>query len=75
MRIVVKGHAGTGIDEGSCLPIKTTSYPQSVSVKQVLLTRLSVTRSLMTLTKAIFFVVNKYFVDIGLKIEILPLIY
>jgi len=34
---------------------------------------LSVTRSLITLTIAIFFVVNKYFVDIGLKIEILHL--
>lgn len=30
---------------------------------------------MITLTTAIFFVVNKYFVDIGLKIEILHLIY
>ena len=37
----------------------------------VLFTRLSVTKSLITDTNAIFLVVNKYFVDIGLKIEII----
>jgi len=64
-----------GREAGSFLPIKTTSYPHSTRERQALFTRLSVTRSLMTLTIAIFFVVNKYFVDIGLKIEILHLIY
>ena len=69
----LKGQFGSGREAGSFRPIRITSYPHSLSVKQVLFTRLSVTRSLITLTIAIFFVVNKYFVDIGLKIEILPL--
>lgn len=38
------------------------------------MTRLSVARSLITLTRAIFFV-NKYFVDIGAKIGLFPLNY
>ena len=75
MRIALKGQEGRASDAGSFRPISTTSYPLSIRAKQVLLTRLSVTRSLITLTIAIFFVVNKYFVDIGLKIEILHLNY
>jgi hypothetical protein len=55
--------------------MSVTSYPHSMSVIQALFTLLSVARSLITLTIAIFFVVNKYFVDIGIKIEILALNY
>lgn len=73
--IVLNGQNGISNELGSFLPIRTTLKSHSINVKQVLFTRLSVTKSLITLTIAIFFVVNKDIVDIGLKIEILHLIY